>query len=46
MKNTNMVLLTNEELKNVHGGMPIAVAAIIVGYICWGASFCYQLGKD
>lgn len=44
--------LSTEEINKVEGGVvdpvsaAIGIAAIAVGYVCWAASFCYQLGKD
>ncbi|MPM98081.1 hypothetical protein SDC9_145262 [bioreactor metagenome] len=44
--------LSTEEINKIEGGVidpvsvAIGIAAIVVGYACWTASFCYQLGKD
>ncbi len=42
--------LSAEEIHEINGGIidpvSLAIIGIAVGYVCWAASFCYQLGKD
>ena len=37
--------LTIEEQEQTNGGS-LTLIAIAVGYACFAAGFCYQLGKD
>lgn len=47
MKEVKIVSLTNEELKNSNGRAdPITIADLLLTYVCWAASFCYEMGKD
>lgn len=47
MKEVKIVSLTNEELKNTNGGAdPVTIAGLLLTYVCWAASFCYEMGKD
>jgi len=38
--------MSASDMEKTDGGWLLAAAAIVVGYCCWAASFCYQLGKD
>ncbi|CAK7044915.1 MAG: hypothetical protein PARBA_01528 [Parabacteroides sp.] len=46
MDNNKITTLKEEELVNINGGGAIEIGALILGYICWAAQFCYDLGKD
>jgi len=47
LNNYGVQEMNTVEMKEMNGGNPlIAVAAIVIGYACWAASFCYELGKD
>ncbi len=48
MKEVKIISLTNEELKNTNGGAadPVTIAGLLLTYVCWAATFCYEMGKD
>jgi bacteriocin-like protein len=46
MDKTLFIPISQNELKEINGGILIAIAAISITYGCWATSFIYNMGKD